>query len=262
MDHYYTLNLALEYIETHIFENPSQAEIASASCLSLSSLQKLFRYTFGFSVNEYITKRKMTLAGEELLASSISISELAVKYGYTSTEAFGRAFSKVNCCLPSEYRKQKGAQAIFTPLKYTEKGVTRDTPRLLEAMRAAVDCFVVCFDVAGMNQINKISHEAGDLALMEAVRRIRTHGAEEMKMFRIGRSEFAVITPFTATEDVERFSAAVLACNEKTFSYKGQEIPLYLRSWYGKNTPFTNIENPAITLKWNVKYLGTAKEDC
>ena len=66
MEKYYELKNALEYIEAHIFENCSQKEIARAACISLSSLQKLFRYVFGHSVNEYITKRKMTLAAAEL----------------------------------------------------------------------------------------------------------------------------------------------------------------------------------------------------
>ncbi|RGC81630.1 AraC family transcriptional regulator [Hungatella hathewayi] len=81
----------------HISDNCTQENIAKASSVSLSSLQKLFRYVFDHSVNEHITKRKMTLAAEELLSGTASVAELAMKYGYSSTEPFSRAFRKVNC---------------------------------------------------------------------------------------------------------------------------------------------------------------------
>ena len=98
MEKYFELKCALEYIEQHISDSCTQEEIAKAACVSLSSLQKLFRYVFDHSVNEHITKRKMTLAAEELLSGTVSVAELAIKYGYSSTEAFSRAFRKVNCC--------------------------------------------------------------------------------------------------------------------------------------------------------------------
>jgi len=257
MDKFYTLSLALEYIEARILENSSQADIAAASMVSLSSLQKLFRYTFGYSVNEYITKRKMTLAAEELLEGKASIAALALKYGYASTEAFSRAFSRVNCALPSDFRRKKGAQAVFTPPKFSDGSITRESPYLIEAMSAAADCFVVCFDVVGMVRINQLSREAGDLALMEAVRRIHAHTAAEMRIFRIGQDEFAVITRYVEHEIRQcGESAAVLAHNGESFFYKGQSVPLFLRSWYGRNTPFTGADDPAGKLQKNVKYMG------
>ena len=101
MQKYFELTSALEYIEDHMLDNCSQADIAHAACVSLSALQKMFRFTFGYSINEYIMKRKMTTAAEELSETKIPVADLAFKYGYTSTEAFSRAFSKVNCVLPS-----------------------------------------------------------------------------------------------------------------------------------------------------------------
>lgn len=79
MEKYFELKCALEYIEQHISDNCTQEDIARAACVSLSSLQKLFRYVFNHSVNEHITKRKMTLAAEELLSGPASVAELAMK---------------------------------------------------------------------------------------------------------------------------------------------------------------------------------------
>ena len=256
MQKYFELASALEYIENHISDNCSQTAIAQAACVSLSALQKMFRFTFGYSINEYIMKRKMTIAAEELAKTKIPVSELAFKYGYTSTEAFSRAFSKVNCVLPSEYRKGKRAQAVFTPLQIDENGISRKSPLLIETIHNAKDCYIVCFDIAGMIQINEISKEAGNLALMETVHRIHTHADIDMQIFRIGGDEFALITPYRNISEAEAFAAEVLKHNGNTFFYKGQPVPLYLRSWYGKNMLTEAVSNPARELQQAVKYQG------
>lgn len=256
MQKYFELTTALEYIEEHMSDDCSQAAIAQAACVSLSALQKMFRYTFGYSVNEYIMKRKMTVAAEELSKTEIPVSELAFKYGYSSTEAFSRAFSKVNCVLPSEYRKGKKSQAVFAPLQITETGISRKSLLLIEAINKAKGCYIVCFDIAGMIKINEISREAGNLALMETVHRIHTHATSNMQIFRIGRDEFALITPYHDISEAEAFAEKILKHNGDIFFYKGQPVPLYLRSWYGKNVLTDVVSNPARELQQAVKYQG------
>lgn len=264
MQKYLELASALEYIEKHMQGNCTQADIAKAACVSLSALQKMFRYTFGYSVNEYILKRKMTVAAEKLASSTIPISELAIKYGYCSTESFSRAFLKVNCVLPSEYRKGKKVQAVFTPLQIDETGIRRKSPVLIEAICNAQENYIVCFDVAGMKKINRISREAGNLALVETVQRIHAHIpqniAKKVRIFRIGRDEYALITPFPQSSEAEDFVSKVLEHNGKCFSYKGQSIPLYLRGWYGKNILTKEMPNPAEVLRQIVKYKGFMEE--
>ncbi len=44
MQKYFELTSALEYIEDHMLDNCSQADIAHAACVSLSALQKMFRF--------------------------------------------------------------------------------------------------------------------------------------------------------------------------------------------------------------------------
>lgn len=74
--------------------------------------------------------------------------------------------------LPSDYRKGKKVQAVFTPFHIAETGISREFPALIEALHNAKDCYIVCFYVI---KINKISHEAENLALMETVNRIHAH---------------------------------------------------------------------------------------
>lgn len=176
-----------------------------------------------------------------------------MKYGYSSTEAFSRAFRKVNCCLPSDYRKGCGAQSVFNPPTLSEKGVSWEAPALAEAMRSMEDCFVICFDIAGMIQINDISWEAGNQALVKAAQLIHAHKTDPMRLFRIGGDEFALVTPFDCGGDAERLTASVLAHNGEPFLYKGQPIPLHLWGWYGRNTAVRVSSDPMNLLHDQIK---------
>lgn len=59
----------------------------------------------------------------------------------------------MNCVLPSEYRKGKKVQAVFTPLQIDETGISQESPVLIEAICNAQENYIVCFDVAGMNML-------------------------------------------------------------------------------------------------------------
>ena len=54
MNHFDILSKALTYIENNIGQQMDITDIARFSYCSVSSLQKLFRYTFDYSVKEYI----------------------------------------------------------------------------------------------------------------------------------------------------------------------------------------------------------------
>ena len=89
------LNDALNYIEDNLCGELSQAEIAAVCCCSLSALQKLFRYAFNISVGDYITRRRLTCCARELVGTDRSVLDIALDHGYSSPEAFTRAFSRM-----------------------------------------------------------------------------------------------------------------------------------------------------------------------
>ena len=133
MKKYFELKTALDYIELHICDNITQGEIAQAACISVSALQKVFRCTFGYSIKEYIVKRKMTMAAEDVLNGTEGLMEIALRYGYSTLESFSRAFRKVNGVLPSDYRKQGKQTAAFTRLVLNDFGISREAAALVEA---------------------------------------------------------------------------------------------------------------------------------
>ncbi|MCL2663137.1 MAG: AraC family transcriptional regulator [Oscillospiraceae bacterium] len=96
---------SLELIENCISEKLTVENIAHGVYFSKYHFQRIFREIIGDSVMEYVTKRKLTLAGRALLDSDASILDIALNYGYDSREGFTRSFKAYMGVSPKEYRK-------------------------------------------------------------------------------------------------------------------------------------------------------------
>lgn len=70
----------------------------------------------GYTINEYIRMRRLSLAGGELLASDMKIIDLAAKYGYDSPDSFTKAFTRFHGSTPTDVRKNHKSLKSFAPL--------------------------------------------------------------------------------------------------------------------------------------------------
>lgn len=66
----------------------------------------MFSYMAGMSLNEYIKKRRLSVANVELI-NGAKVTDIAYKYGFQSIEGFSRAFREWSGFLPSEVTKNK-----------------------------------------------------------------------------------------------------------------------------------------------------------
>ena len=98
---------SLEIIEKRIAEKLTVERIADGVHFSKTHYQRMFRAIVGDSVMEYVTKRKMTLAGRALLETDESILTIALRFGYDSHEGFTRGFRAYMGVSPSAYRKYR-----------------------------------------------------------------------------------------------------------------------------------------------------------
>ena len=94
LKNFYILTDAINYIENNLCNDFSLENVAASCYSSLSGLKKLFAYVFHMGLKEYISKRRMTHAAHDLLNTSESITQIALKYQYNSPEVFTRAFFK------------------------------------------------------------------------------------------------------------------------------------------------------------------------
>lgn len=227
---------SLNYIELHLKDNIKTADIAKACYCSKSTLEKLFGHVYSISIHEYIVRRRITLAARLLSEKpETSILEAAVEYGYNSHEAFTRAFRKVFNSNPSEFRKRKHMELFPRYREPIRKGdsymIQRrnvDISELYDLFCGRKNCYFVCCDIKGLVPINDISRKAGDLAILETMRRMEEAAGEEDIVFRIGGDEFCILTNSEDADHAEEIMQRIKSHNEETFRYEEKEIPLSL----------------------------------
>ncbi|MFJ4833633.1 GyrI-like domain-containing protein [Streptomyces sp. NPDC088747] len=99
------LNQAMEHIERHLDQPIEVGELARIAVTSEYHFRRMFSALAGVGLAEYIRRRRLTVAGAEVLAGERTLLEIAVRYGYTSGEAFARAFRGMHGVGPGEARR-------------------------------------------------------------------------------------------------------------------------------------------------------------
>lgn len=107
---------AINYVEKHLADNIDYDEVAKEAACSSFYFQRIFSILCGISLGDYIRNRRLTLAGNELVASDAKVIDIALKYGYESPESFTRAFSRFHRLTPSEAKKDGSKLKSFSPL--------------------------------------------------------------------------------------------------------------------------------------------------
>ncbi|KYH30470.1 transposon Tn10 TetD protein [Clostridium tepidiprofundi DSM 19306] len=88
------IQTAIDYIESHLFDDITVEHIAKASALPLSTLYRRFSIYTGMSVMSYLCLRRMAKGLVWLGSGQKTILETAISLGYDSQEAFTRSFKK------------------------------------------------------------------------------------------------------------------------------------------------------------------------
>ncbi|PIE93266.1 AraC family transcriptional regulator [Bacillus fungorum] len=97
---------AIKYIEDHLDEELTTEKVASHSAVSMYHFHRIFQSYVGMSVTNYIRKRRLTHAAQVLVSTERAVIDIAVQYGFSSQEAFTRAFKRM-----FQYKK-KGKRII------------------------------------------------------------------------------------------------------------------------------------------------------
>lgn len=229
---------SISFIEDHLDDDIQTEDIAKACYASKSALEKVFKFTTHFSVHDYIIRRRMMKAAKLMIYSpELSLLDVAVQYGYSSHEAFTRAFFQVWNCNPSEFKARYEGSLHVAELFPRVEGVYQeekeeymrrrvDISELYDFFKERKDCWFVLCDINSLIPINNISHKAGDIALVETLGRIIQCSNDEDVVFRIGADEFVLITNSTKQPYAEEIKDKILALNGQTFDFEDKKIPL------------------------------------
>ena len=104
MDRIKWIQQAIDYVEDHIDCEIDYEEVAKRAYSSSFHFQRVFGIMFGFTLGEYIRRRRLTLAGNDLHDKNVKVIDVALKYGYETPESFSRAFKKFHGVMPSQVK--------------------------------------------------------------------------------------------------------------------------------------------------------------
>ena len=99
-----TISDMVDWVENNIENEPTLERMANHVGYSECYCSTMFHEYVGVPFKEYVLKRRLSLAAETLLVSDIRIIEIAVRYGFSSHEAFTRAFKKYFGYSPNQFR--------------------------------------------------------------------------------------------------------------------------------------------------------------
>ncbi len=154
------MNNAIDFIEANITEDIDLNLVARKACCSVYHFLRTFSFLAEIPLSEYIRRRKLTLAAFDLFDGE-KVVDVASKYGYSSPEAFARAFKGLHGITPMAARNTNTSLKAYPKLSFhltlggdgeidyriTQKnayevcGIATDIPILQEKTNAVITSF-------------------------------------------------------------------------------------------------------------------------
>lgn len=106
MDNVMNFKRLFAYIEDNIGQNLDVSTLAQQMGMSVYEFRRVFSFLVGMPVGEYLRKRKLSRAAFDLL-DGVSVSDVALRYGYDAPSSFSRAFKEFHGFTPQQIDHQK-----------------------------------------------------------------------------------------------------------------------------------------------------------
>lgn len=133
MNPLHDLNAALAHIEANLHQEVDVRAAARVAGCSEYHFRRMFAALAGMPLSAYVRRRRLTLAAQDLVAGA-RVTDVALKYGYESPDAFARAFHAEHGIPPSEARRPGQALKAFSRMTFqlTIQGGTDMNYRIVE----------------------------------------------------------------------------------------------------------------------------------
>ena len=116
-DHRSITEKLIAYIEDHLNENISRADLAEVVFLNEDYLARVFKQEVGIPVGTYILNRKMERARHMITSTDKPIHQIAIELGYDGTSYFSKLFRRAYQMTPHEYRSMYSVTSSSDPLQ-------------------------------------------------------------------------------------------------------------------------------------------------
>lgn len=98
---------AAEFINAHLNEDPSVADLAKQCGVSISHFARAFKQTTGMAPHQWLTKQRVERAKALLSIGSLELAEIAEACGFTDQSHFTRVFSRCERMTPGRWRRRR-----------------------------------------------------------------------------------------------------------------------------------------------------------
>ena len=139
-------NETMDYLDTVLDDEIDEREVAHISGYSYPMFSRVFSILTDTTLSEYLRGRRLTKAALQLRETKEKIIDIAIQYGYESSDSFGSAFKNFHGFTPSEVRNGK-------PFKLISKVQLAISIRGGKSMNVTIQK-KKAFAVAGVNEQN------------------------------------------------------------------------------------------------------------
>ena len=102
------IRIAKQYVQEHYSQSITLEDVCAATGFSVSYFSALFKKESGEGFSKYLTGVRMEHAKELLQESSLPMTEVCARVGYSDLKHFTQTFKKYTSLSPAQYRKLYG----------------------------------------------------------------------------------------------------------------------------------------------------------
>lgn len=121
MDYLERVQESLKYIEDNLTDSITLDDLSRQAYFSPYYYHRLFQSVVGEPLMEYVRRKRLLHASDDLLYTDNNIVNIAFQYQFKSQDVFSRAFKRLFGVTPNEYRKLNKNEFPFKTNKNTKE---------------------------------------------------------------------------------------------------------------------------------------------
>lgn len=129
MDYLQRLTPVIRYLEQHYEESVNLQQVAEMANLSPYHFHRIFKAVTGETLASYIKRLKLQNAAQQLFFKKVSVMEVALDHGFSSSQSLAKAFRLYFGLTPTEIRNCTTLEEYSVLLRNSKIGHTLRKPR-------------------------------------------------------------------------------------------------------------------------------------
>lgn len=117
-----------DYIETHLYEEITLADLAGASLYSPWYAYRLFTQWLARTPADYIRRLRLSKSALRLRDERCRVADIAFEVGFSSVDGYQRAFYREFGCNPRDYAANPIPLFLFTPYRVLNNTMEKEKP--------------------------------------------------------------------------------------------------------------------------------------